>query len=71
VIVASEESAIREIAPNPDSVWMPKAGEPVVARVRGMDWPIHGDLHLTPGEVSCAVDGTADACEAVEPLEVG
>ena len=70
VIVASEESAIREIAPSPDSVWMPKAGEPVVARVRGMDWPIHGDLHLTPAEVSCAVDGTEDVCEIVEPLEV-
>jgi hypothetical protein len=36
-----------------------------------MDWPIHGDLHLTPEEVSCAVDGAEDVCETVEPLEVG
>jgi len=30
VFMASEESAIREICPNPDRVWAPKAGEPVV-----------------------------------------
>jgi len=34
VYVASEESAIREICPKPDLSWMPKAGEPVVARLR-------------------------------------
>ncbi len=51
----------------PDEVWAPKAGEPVIARVRGMDWPIHGDLHLSPSEVSCAVTGVFDeACETVE-----
>ncbi len=32
VYVASEESAIREICPRPDRSWMPRAGEPVVAR---------------------------------------
>ncbi|MBN2372283.1 glutamine amidotransferase family protein [bacterium] len=34
VYIASEESAIREICPHPDTVWMPKAGEPVIARAR-------------------------------------
>src|SRR5512141_497246 len=43
VMVASEESAIREVLDAPDEVWAPKAGEPVVARVQGMEWPIHGD----------------------------
>jgi glutamate synthase domain-containing protein 1 len=33
VFVASEESAIREICPKPDRSWMPRAGEPVVARL--------------------------------------
>ena len=28
--VASEESAIREICPKPDRVWMPRGGEPVI-----------------------------------------
>ncbi|MDW7650049.1 MAG: glutamine amidotransferase family protein [Bacillota bacterium] len=28
--VASEESAIREICPQPDRVWMPRGGEPVI-----------------------------------------
>lgn len=31
--VASEECAIREICPNPDRVWSPKGGEPVIARL--------------------------------------
>jgi len=34
VYVASEESAIREICPQPDRVWMPRAGEPVIGRLR-------------------------------------
>ena len=66
VTVASEESAIRQILPSPDAVWAPKAGEPVVARIEGMDWPIHGDLHLPPGEISCAVTGVEDTCDLVE-----
>ena len=33
IYVASEESAIREICPHPKASWMPRAGEPVVARV--------------------------------------
>lgn len=35
VYVASEESAIREICPKPDRSWMPRAGEPVIARLHG------------------------------------
>jgi len=35
VYVSSEESGIREICPNPESVWMPKTGEPVIARLKG------------------------------------
>jgi glutamate synthase domain-containing protein 1 len=31
--VASEECAIREICPNPDRVWAPKGGEPIIARL--------------------------------------
>jgi len=33
VYMASEESAIREICPNPDKVWAPRAGEPVIAEL--------------------------------------
>jgi glutamine phosphoribosylpyrophosphate amidotransferase len=69
IMVASEESAIRSVMDAPDRLWAPKAGEPVVARVRGMEWPIHGDLHLSPSEVSCAVTGVRD--EACEIAEVG
>jgi glutamate synthase domain-containing protein 1 len=30
LFIASEDSAIREICPHPEKVWMPRAGEPVV-----------------------------------------
>lgn len=33
VYVASEEAAIREIDPEPEKVWAPKAGAPVIARL--------------------------------------
>lgn len=66
LIVASEESAIRQVMPAPDALWAPKAGEPVIARIKGMDWPIHGDLHLPPSEISCAVTGVVDSCETAE-----
>ena len=33
VFMASEESAIREVAPELDSVWAPKAGEPVIVEL--------------------------------------
>ncbi|PLV59128.1 glutamine amidotransferase family protein [Thermotoga sp. KOL6] len=32
--IASEESAIRIICPNPDEVWTPKAGEPVIGTLK-------------------------------------
>lgn len=35
--VASEESAIREICPNPERVWSPKGGEPVIGLLEGVD----------------------------------
>jgi glutamate synthase domain-containing protein 1 len=34
VYVASEESSIREVCPEPDSVWNPHAGEPVMAELK-------------------------------------
>lgn len=33
--ISSEESGIREVCPSPDRVWAPKAGEPVIGRLRG------------------------------------
>jgi glutamate synthase domain-containing protein 1 len=36
--LASEESGIREICKGPDEVWFPKAGEPVIGRLRE---PVH------------------------------
>jgi len=66
IMVASEESAIRAVIEAPDQVWTPKAGEPVIARVKGMDWPIHGDLHLGADQISCAVTGTDMSCDTVE-----
>jgi len=34
IYIASEESAIRQICPQPDRVWMPRAGEPILGRMR-------------------------------------
>ena len=68
VMVASEESAIRAVIPEPDHVWAPKAGEPTIARVRGAGEPVHAQVHLSPEEISCAVTGTEDSCDEV--LEV-
>ncbi|RUM89463.1 MAG: hypothetical protein DSZ24_01260, partial [Thermodesulfatator sp.] len=33
VYMASEEAAIRAICPDPDEVWAPKAGEPVIVEL--------------------------------------
>ena len=66
LMVASEESAMREVLDAPDRVWAPKAGEPVIGRIEGVDWPIHGDLHLSASEISCAVTGVEEPCEIVE-----
>jgi len=35
VYLASEESAIRLICKNPDNVWMPDAGQPVIVKLKG------------------------------------
>jgi glutamate synthase domain-containing protein 1 len=35
--IGSEESAIREVCPAPAKVWMPKAGEPVIGRLKEQD----------------------------------
>ena len=35
VYMASEESAIREICPNPSRIWSPRGGEPVITMVEG------------------------------------
>ena len=35
VYMASEESAIREICPNPSRIWSPRGGEPVIAMLEG------------------------------------
>mgnify|MGYP004625487167 CR=1 FL=1 len=37
VYVASEESAIREICPDPEKVWSPKGGEPVIVTLDDMN----------------------------------
>lgn len=35
VYIASEESAIRVVEPNPDRLWAPKGGEPVIVTLNG------------------------------------
>ena len=36
-MVASEESVLHEVLDAPERVWSPRAGEPVIARVRAAD----------------------------------
>jgi glutamate synthase domain-containing protein 1 len=49
--IASEDSAIREICPRPEKVWMPKAGEPVVGILKSsiqedeLKWERESQLH--------------------------
>jgi Glutamate synthase domain 1 len=57
VYVASEESAIREICAKPERSWMPRAGEPVVARL----YP--GVNPARPGTYDSSIP-TADAVAA-------
>jgi len=38
--IASEESAIRVICENPDRVWMPKAGDPVIGKLEAQETKI-------------------------------
>ncbi len=35
--IASEESAIREICRDPDRVWLPRAGQPIIGRLNSKD----------------------------------
>jgi glutamate synthase domain-containing protein 1 len=42
IYMASEESAIRAIAPELDEVWSPKGGEPVVAMLKSHEKKIAG-----------------------------
>lgn len=39
VYLASEESAIRRICKNPDNVWMPDAGQPVIVQLAANSFP--------------------------------
>ncbi|MEW5803269.1 MAG: glutamine amidotransferase family protein [bacterium] len=73
VYIASEESAIREICPQPDRVWMPRAGEPVLARLRkdgssagaGQSLAAQGLETVSPGcEAACP-------CQECEPASQG
>ena len=70
VVVASEEAAVHAVMPKLDHVWMPKAGEPVIARIKGIDRSFHGDLHLSADEISHAVGDTDVPQKMPEPLEV-
>jgi len=63
VMVASEESAIRTVLPKPDELWTPKAGEPVIARIKGVQSP------LSPIEASRAVI-TAEMAYTAEEVMV-
>lgn len=54
VYVASEESAIRTICPQPDSVWQLAAGQPLLVRVNGI-----GNEHVQTSETFEAMAGTA------------
>ncbi|HET6497573.1 MAG TPA: glutamine amidotransferase family protein [Coriobacteriia bacterium] len=65
LMVASEESALREVLAAPDRVWAPRAGEPVIATVGGAGSLSHSDLTVAGGEVSCAVTGVPQACDTV------
>ncbi len=49
--IASEESAIREVCPKPDRVWMPRAGEPVIGRLRDPSSAENGYVNKIKEEV--------------------
>lgn len=51
VMVASEEASILEVLPSPDRLYSPRAGEPVIARVKGVH-PTFG----SSDDISLAVD---------------
>ncbi len=37
LLLASEEAAIRTMCPNPDVVWAPRGGEPVIGTLGSME----------------------------------
>ena len=39
--VSSEESAIRRVCHNPDTIWSPKGGEPVIVYIKGKEPKLH------------------------------
>jgi glutamate synthase domain-containing protein 1 len=45
--IASEDSAIREICPHPEKVWMPRAGEPVIGILKS---PVQEESRMWKGE---------------------
>ncbi|MDP4125790.1 MAG: glutamine amidotransferase family protein [Bacillota bacterium] len=47
--LASEESAIREICPNPEKVWAPRGGEPVIATLEKRGEQRHGTQYEYAG----------------------
>jgi len=49
LMVASEESVLHEVLDAPERIWAPKAGEPVIARVATVPWPIAGDAQAARG----------------------
>ncbi|MHB0878118.1 MAG: hypothetical protein ACYC5O_18950, partial [Anaerolineae bacterium] len=51
-LLASEESAIRAVAPEPDSIWSPKAGFPAEGVLRAPDEPAVAaeERQWSPGE---------------------
>jgi glutamate synthase domain-containing protein 1 len=65
LMVASEESVLHEVLDAPDQIWAPKAGEPLIARVQGMPWPILGDLGGPDVASRMAFAATSAAGEAV------
>jgi glutamate synthase domain-containing protein 1 len=48
VYMASEESAIRAICPDPEKVWAPKAGEPVIVTMDKSASPTKKQARLSP-----------------------
>jgi glutamate synthase domain-containing protein 1 len=48
LMVASEESVLHEVLDAPERVWAPRAGEPVIARVRGADQAAPAETDALP-----------------------
>jgi len=59
VVVASEESALREVLGAPDEVWAPRAGEPVIVRQRHAAEPAAGDDTAPRAAAHAAAEASA------------